>query len=61
MEDMIAEMQTKLTVGGQQMEEAEREMATKHRQAQLKLKKQRKQAKALAEDKAKQEEEMLDM
>jgi len=43
------------------MEEAEREMATKHRQAQLALKKQRKAAKLLAADKSKQEEDLMEM
>lgn len=61
MEDMIQEMNAKLVSGGQQLEEAERDMAVRNRQASLNLKKQRKVAKKLAAEKQEKEEEMLMM
>ena len=61
MEDMIAEMQTKLVAGGESLEKAEMEMAQRNRKASMAVKKQRKVAKKLAEEKRAKEEEVMEM
>eukprot|EP00347_Sterkiella_histriomuscorum_P004399 403360607 len=56
---LIQELEKKLVVGGQTLEEKEREQIQKQREAQLQLRQQKKKQKQLLEEKRKKEEEML--
>ncbi|CDW75636.1 kinesin motor domain containing protein [Stylonychia lemnae] len=56
---LIQELEKKLVVGGQTLEEKEREQVKKQREIQLQLRQEKKKQKQLLEDKRKKDEEML--